>query len=185
MTMHVRPLGIDEIDSYLRLLQAVNAESGVDGVGHSHAYSRINDPYNHQAACEREVTRWSSPTSGTDWRRGWGLFDQEALVGHVHAVGGSISTELHRISMGMGILCSHHRQGGGTLLLQTIITWAQEQPHIDWLDLGVFADNEAAQALYLKHGFQILGRTPDRFRVDGQTLDDIAMTLPVAQVPEA
>ena len=177
--MHVRPLVIDEIDGYLRLLQAVNAESGVDGVGHSHAYS-ASEPYNHQAACEREVTRWSSPISGTGWRRGWGLFDDDELVGHIHVVGGTISTEVHRIGMGMGILRSHHRQGGGTLLLESVIEWARDQPHIDWLDLGVFADNQAALALYPRHGFEVLGRTPDRFRVDGHTLDDIAMTLHVA-----
>ncbi|MBT6443583.1 MAG: GNAT family N-acetyltransferase, partial [Acidimicrobiaceae bacterium] len=57
---------------------------------------------------------------------------------------------------------------------------ARNRPNIDWLDLGVFDDNNAAQALYLKHGFEVVGRTPDRFRVDGQALDDIAMTLHVA-----
>ena len=177
--MHVRPLMDNEIDTYLRLLQAVNAESGVDGLGHSHAYPKA-EPYDHDAAVQRETLRWASRTTGPGWRRAWGLFDHAELVGHCHLVGGSMSTELHRVSMGMGILRTHHRQGGGTQLLTAVRDWARNRPNIDWLDLGVFDDNNAAQALYLKHGFEVVGRTPDRFRVDGQALDDIAMTLHVA-----
>ena len=111
--MHVRPLMDNEIDTYLRLLQAVNAESGVDGLGHSHAYPKA-EPYDHDAAVQRETLRWASRTTGPGWRRAWGLFDHAELVGHCHLVGGSMSTELHRVSMGMGILRTHHRQGGGS-----------------------------------------------------------------------
>lgn len=51
---------------------------------------------------------------------------------------------------------------------------ARTQPSIDWIDLAVFSDNPGAQALYARHGFHVLGRTPDRFRVDGRSLDDIS-----------
>lgn len=82
--------------------------------------------------------------------------------------------------MGMSVLSSHRRMGGGSLLLSSAIAWARSEPIIDWIDLGVFSDNPGAQALYFRHGFHILGRTPDRFRVDGQSLDDISMTMNVA-----
>ena len=82
--------------------------------------------------------------------------------------------------MGMSVLSSHRRIGGGSLLLSSAIAWARAEPIIDWIDLGVFSDNHHAQALYLGHGFRILGRTPDRFRVDGQSLDDISMTINIA-----
>lgn len=82
--------------------------------------------------------------------------------------------------MGMSVLSSHRRMGGGSLLLSSAIAWARSEPIIDWIDLGVFSDNPGAQALYFRHGFHILGRTPDRFRVDGQSLDDISMTMNIA-----
>jgi hypothetical protein len=34
--------------------------------------------------------------------------------------------------------------------------------------------------LSARYGFQVLGRTPDRFRVDGHWLDVISMTVNVA-----
>ncbi|MFM2070891.1 MAG: hypothetical protein RLZZ623_1154, partial [Actinomycetota bacterium] len=37
---------------------------------------------------------------------------------------------------------------------------------------------------YVRHGFHVVGRTPDRFRVDGQSLDETSMTLDVIGVDE-
>ena len=70
------------------------------------------------------------------------------------------------------------------MLIHAAIAWARSPPTIAWIDLGVFSDNPGAQALYVRHAFQIVGRTPDRFRVDGQSLDDTSMTLNVAGVDE-
>ncbi len=134
-----------------------------------------------EAGRAREVTRWSTDIDDVAWRRAWGLFDRGELVGHLYLAGGTLHSELHRVEMGMGIRRSHRRQGGGTLLLETGIEWARNQSTIDWIDLGVFSDNPGAQALYTRHGFHVLGRTPDRFRVDGESLDDISMTLNVAR----
>jgi hypothetical protein len=44
----------------------------------------------------------------------------------------------------------------------------------------VFSGNPGAQALDARHGFPMLGQTPDRFRVDDHSLDDYTMTLHVA-----
>ena len=179
-SMSVRLLGIADVDDYLRHVSAVDADSGVDGAGHSHAYSE-SEPFDFEAGRAREVTRWSTEIEQPGWRRAWGLFDEGELVGHLYLAGGALRSELHRADMGMGIIRSHRRRGGGTLLLEAATEWAREQPSIDWIDLGVFSDNPGAQALYERHGFRIVGRTPDRFRVDGQSLDNISMTLNVVR----
>ena len=68
--------------------------------------------------------------------------------------------------------------------IEAAIAWARDQPSIDWIDLGVFSDNPGAQALYVRHGFPVVGRTPDRVRVDGQSLDETSMTLNVARIDD-
>ncbi len=177
--MRVRVLGAGAVDVYLRLVGEVEAGSGTDGEGHSHPYS-ASEPFDPKAGRDRELTRWSTPMDATGWRRAWGLFDREELVGYLHLGGGALRSELHRVEMGMGIVRSHRRRGGGGLLLGAAIAWARRQASIDWIDLGVFSDNPGAQALYVRHGFQVIGRTSDRFRVDGQSLDDTSMTLNVS-----
>lgn len=176
--MIVRALVPAEVDAYLEHVSEVDADSGIDGAGHSHPYQR-DEPRDLAEAHAREITRWTTPIHEPGWRRAWGLFDAEQLVGHLYLAGGALRSELHRASLGMGIAATHHRRGGGSLLLTTAISWARAQPGLAWIDLGVFHDNPGAQALYTRHGFQITGHTPDRFRVDGVSLDDTSMTLRV------
>ena len=61
--------------------------------------------------------------------------------------------------------------------------WCRDATDLAWIDLGVFAHNEAARALYRKVGFVELGTTRDRFRVDGTSIDDIHMTLALGSAP--
>ena len=177
--LRVRLLVMADVARYLHDLLEVDAESGVDGAAHSHPYSR-SEPFDAVVGHDREVMRWSTDLTDIGWRRAWGLLDGDLLVGSLYLAGGTLRSESHRVNMGMSVLSSHRRMGGGSLLLSSAIAWARSEPIIDWIDLGVFSDNPGAQALYFRHGFHILGRTPDRFRVDGQSLDDISMTMNVA-----
>jgi ribosomal protein S18 acetylase RimI-like enzyme len=70
-------------------------------------------------------------------------------------------------------------RGLGRALMEACIDWARQQPSLSWVDLGVFEGNDVAEALYRKLGFTELGRTPDRFRVDGLQITDITMVLQV------
>ncbi|MGI9605178.1 MAG: GNAT family N-acetyltransferase [Acidimicrobiales bacterium] len=174
--MAVEQLATPQVDEYLAVLSEVDSGSGVDGEGHSHPYGRSEsfDPAERRA---REVTRWSTAVEATGWRRVLGLFDGDDLVGHLTLVGGELPSETHRVGMGMGILRSHRRRGGGSLLLRAAIEWAGAHAEIEWIDLGVFSDNPGAQALYERHGFEVLGFAPDRYRVDGVSIGDVSMTL--------
>lgn len=178
-SLSVRLLDVEDVVVYLQLLGAVEAGSGVDGEGHSHPYS-LSEPFDIEAGRDREIARWSTPIDTPGWRRAWGLFDRHDLVGHLHLGGGELRSELHRAELGMGIARTHRRRGGGGRLLRVAIAWARSQPSIDWIDLGVFSDNPGAHALYVRHGFQVIGRTTDRYRIDGLSVDDSSMTLNVA-----
>ena len=174
----VRPLRLDDVDIYLEHMLETDRDSGVDGTPHFHPYSR-SETVDLDARRSQELARWSTPLDEPGWRRAWGLFDGGELVGHIYLAGGMLDTELHRAGMGMAIASTHRRRGGGTLLLGAAVAWARAQPGIAWVDLGVFSDNPGARALYERHGFEVTGVVPDRFRIDGVSVGDTQMTLPV------
>ena len=78
--------------------------------------------------------------------------------------------------LGMGVERRWRGQGYGRALLAAAIAWAR-RAELAWLDLGVFAHNRRARALYASTGFVEVGITRDRFRVDDTTIDDVAMVL--------
>lgn len=179
--MHVRALELADIEAYLAHIVVLGQQSGVDGIPHSHPYGK-SEPFDMQAAIERERMRWSTPLSTPGWRRAWGIADGESgpaadIVGHLYLEGGALLTGMHRVGLGMGLHRDYHRRGGGSLALRTAIDWARAEPAIAWIDLGVFTENAPAIALYEKFGFERRGVTPDCFRVDGHVIDDIAMSL--------
>ncbi len=152
----------------------------MDGAAHSHPYGR-DETFDLDDGRRQETRRWSTAITEVGWRRGWGLFDDQEIVGYAYLAGGLLASELHRAQLGIGVAGSHRREGGGSRLVGAAIAWARAQPSIEWIDLGVFSDNAPAQALYRKLGFRERGVTADRFRVDGASLDEISMTLNVGE----
>jgi RimJ/RimL family protein N-acetyltransferase len=111
------------------------------------------------------------------WERAWGVFDSDRMIGHLDLKTRPLATSAHRAIVGIGIEETHRRMGLGLRLMETAIEWAQSQEQLSWLDLNVFANNEAAVRLYAKCGFVEVGRISDMFRVDGQSMNDIQMVL--------
>lgn len=115
------------------------------------------------------------------WERVFAAFyqDRSRIVGEVNLTGDGLRTGLHRCELGIGIERAHRGRGLGRRLMQTAIEFVREAPEVCWLDLRVFAHNHAARALYSALGFQEVGTVIDRFRIDGQSIDDVIMTLDV------
>jgi RimJ/RimL family protein N-acetyltransferase len=151
------------------------AESGRDGdiVFSPRSASSVFD---ESEATKRHRAAWARRLDEPHWTRTWGLVENGAIVGHIDLHGGRIPSEAHRVTLGMGIERCARGRGNGRALLATVIAWGRDH-QIAWIDLGVFAGNAAARALYTKVGFVEVGTTRDRFRVDGEQIDDVAMTL--------
>ncbi len=60
--------------------------------------------------------------------------------------------------------------------METLIVLAQEQS-VRTIELGVYAHNTRAQALYQRFGFEEVGRHKGRFFVNGRYDDEIMMDL--------
>jgi len=184
VTQRVRALGLEDLEPFLVFSAAEIKESGRDGDPYFGPYSRF-EPFPVDEIRERTRVRWATPLAEPGWRRAWGIFDGDRMIGGGHVAGGALTAELHRVTLGIGILRSHRRRGLGRQLMDEIIAWCRAEPLIHWLDLGVFADNLPAIALYRQLGFVTLGETPDRYRMDGHHIDDIPMTLPVSDAVAA
>lgn len=165
------------VDSYARKRE----ESLKDGL--------IFSPSSRRKPVEREDfanylrQSWAITPGVLGWQRSLGAFDGRLLVGEcdIHQIR-LPETALHRATLGMSLETKYRGQGAGKHLLGTVIEWAKEQTFLQWLDLGVFAHNAPARRLYEHFGFIEIGRTPDLFRVDGHSVDDILMVLDLNQV---
>jgi ribosomal protein S18 acetylase RimI-like enzyme len=115
-----------------------------------------------------------------NWMRAWGFEnEQRQLVAHLDLVGSPIETESHRATLGIGCERTVHRRGLGRALMEHALEFARRSG-VEWIDLFVFSENEAAVALYRAFGFEEIGRRRDRFRVGGRSVDDVMMALRVA-----
>ncbi len=152
------------------------AESGRDGDPIFRPRSSTEE-VDEAAAIERHRLEWARPLSEPMWLRTWGLLDEGgAVLGHLDLRGGRLPAELHRATLGMGLERAARHRGHGRAMLETAIAWARDHG-LAWLDLGVFAHNQPARALYASVGFVEIGTTRDQFRVEGTSIDDVAMTL--------
>ncbi|PFH11118.1 putative acetyltransferase [Collimonas sp. PA-H2] len=67
-------------------------------------------------------------------------------------------------------------QGVGSALMQALLQWAQQRPHIERIELRVREQNTAARRLYEKFGFVLEGRFEKRIKLaDGSYLTDLMM----------
>ena len=136
--------------------------------------------------CPDEAALARPPTE-PGWQRWWIAVEPGGrVVGHCDLKGPRLQTELHRATLGVGLEKPHRRQGLGTRLVLEAIEFARGVATLDWIDLGVFSNNVPALALYEWLGFRETGRVADRFRIGGQSIEDIQMTIHVrAPAPPA
>ena len=163
-----------DADAFARYLVEHLAESGREGSTHF-APSRSLARIDVRNAAE---SRWSRRLDEALWGRTFLIHVGERIVGHLELRGGRIPAEMHRATLGMGVLRRHTGQGLGRRLIASAVTWAREEAGLAWIDLGVFASNPRARALYLRMGFVEQGLRPDAFRIDAElAVDDVLMAL--------
>jgi GNAT superfamily N-acetyltransferase len=169
----VRVKGSDP-DVYARHVVAHMAESGREGAPHF----AISRAFGREEVRDNLLMRLLRELHEPLWGRAWMLLDeQERAVGHLELRGGRVPAELHRATLGMGILAPYRRAGHGRRLVETAVAWARQEK-LAWIDLGVFAGNVPARRLYASMGFRELGTRLDAFRLEaGVAVDDVMMAL--------
>jgi RimJ/RimL family protein N-acetyltransferase len=99
------------------------------------------------------------------------------IVGNLVFRLGQRSKISHAGEFGISVLKSHWNLGIGRLLLQELLTWAQNTGFVRKINLRVRVDNESGLALYTKMGFLQEGLLRREFYQNGCFYDAYFMGL--------
>jgi RimJ/RimL family protein N-acetyltransferase len=169
----IKLLNAEDAEFFLQHLDRHMAESNSEKIFHPHA---PNHTYNTLKNRNSMKARWALKTEDPHWEKVWAVWNRGQVIGHVDLKGGPLASTLHRCRLGMGVEGAFRRKGIGTLLVARAILEAKELG-LSWIDLQVFSTNTAAIQLYKKMGFKKYGEQSDAFRISGQKIDDLSMTL--------
>lgn len=98
------------------------------------------------------------------------------VIGYIDFQNGGLKRTRHAGSFSIYILKQWRQYGIGSMLLSSLIEWAEKNPLIEKLTLAVFSTNENAQILYRKFGFKEEGRCPRDMKLsDGTYIDSVLM----------
>jgi L-amino acid N-acyltransferase YncA len=117
------------------------------------------------------------------WCRVWIAEDDGAIRGHAGLRAHGQKEAAHRALVSVGVLAPHRRRGLASALLRAAIDWARSTGTLDWLDSEIFGHNQPALALHRGLGFVEAGRVRDMYRLDGESVDDVRMTLRLRPSP--
>jgi ribosomal protein S18 acetylase RimI-like enzyme len=112
------------------------------------------------------------------WRRAWvARSAQGHIVGHIDLRSHADGLTGHRCLLGMGVDRGSRRAGLGAALIAHARHWAAEVARLEWIDLQVISENQAALALYRRAGFVSAGEIADMYRIDGNSFSYTTMSL--------
>lgn len=174
--IEIKPFTADASEEILNHFQRHRRESGQDGV-HFMPFAP-DDPHGPQGI---SIEKAFLPLDTIGWQRWFYARDISSgkIVGHVDLKGDGLRAGLHRCDLGIGIETAYRGAGLGKRLMMTAIDFARSVDSLAWIDLKVFAQNRRAYALYKQLGFTEVGILRDRFRIEGESLDDVVMVLNV------
>ena len=161
----IRPLRTEDFEGLISLFRTVAAEGKWLGTEPGFDERKYKDTW--ARALEASEGAW------------FVALDQKRIVGFI----GAYPHHEYGHVIGMLVDTSHRGRGIGETLLETAIDWARDRtlPNISLL---VFPHNEAAIALYRKHGFEQREYYPnDVTRKTGEVWDSILMTKELGEKP--
>ena len=178
MTFTIRLLHFEELATFFHYLNDHLLDNGRDGAPLFQPMSRSSTGFPPEKA-NGFTTGLQASFGQQGWRRLWVALEGGQIIGHIDLRSRPEPAARHRCLLGMGVHRNARRGGLGTALVATAAEWARGQG-LEWVDLEVLQGNAPARALYRKMGFVQTGEIPDLFRIDGESLGYVFMSLQLA-----
>lgn len=177
--MTIQSLTLDQLPEFLEYLQDHISDNGKDGAPKFLPIPRA--PEKLPDSLRESLTKGHLiPIGEFGWRRMLVARNSEnEFMGHIDLASLSQNGTEHRARLGMGVHRDHRGKGLGQQLVAAVIEWAKRETEIEHIDLFVLTINPAAIKLYRKMGFEEYGHHQDKFRIDGESLSTIMMTLKI------
>lgn len=173
----IEPLSAEDFLDFVAYLNDHLADNGAGETGYFQPLSRrASFMPAERAAAFRDGLDAAIATRG--WRRAWVARSADGqIVGHIDLRSHPEGLTGHRCLLGMGVDRDNRRAGLGAALIAHARQWAAEVARLEWIDLQVISENEAALALYRRAGFVKAGEMKDMFRIDGHSFSYTTMSL--------
>jgi RimJ/RimL family protein N-acetyltransferase len=102
---------------------------------------------------------------------------EDTIVATLHFSGGRRPRVRHSGEFGISVRKQYWELGIGSLMLDTLIAWAQDTQIVKKINLRVRTDNQRAIRLYERKGFVIEGTSRKEILLDGSYFDHHWMGL--------
>lgn len=178
MTFTIRPLQSEELTAFFHYLNDHLLDNGRDGAPLFQPMPRASSGFPPEKA-NGFSTGLQATFGQQGWRRVWVALREGEIMGHIDLRSRPEPAARHRCLLGMGVHREARRSGLGLELVATALAWARERG-LEWVDLEVLAGNTPARSLYRRCGFVQTGEIADMFRIDGERLDYVFMSLQLA-----
>lgn len=179
--LRIRPMTSADAPAYIDHMLRHFRESGHDGDVIFHPVLDF-ESWDKQEQAGKVAEALELPLPRIGWQRIWIAENEKGeIVADCLLRSGFMEATAHRCQYAIGVERSARGQGMGAKLSALALDWARKQKGIDWVDLWVFAHNAPALAMYEKLGFSRIDAVVDQFRLHGQRIDDVHMTLDLRQ----
>ena len=165
--MEIRKLTSDDAEVYWNLrLEALQQNPEAFATTYEDAISRVNP-------LKRVESNLDSESSAT-----LGAFIDNELVGVMTIVQEAAPKLVHRVNL-FAVYVTPKVRGKrvGTALLQELVEYTQQMPHVEKINLTVVSTNKAAINLYEKVGFKSFGLEHHAMKMNNTYVDEIYMSL--------
>ena len=175
--MNIRQLTLDDIELWLMQCHVLDMESGENNIYYGPYNS--DELYPIKELRQKNKILWTQKIIIPGWRRVWGVFDSNKIVGSAQITAGELPTNIHRVDLGLDMYKEYRNMGLGQKLISMIVEWCKNEPSIFWIDLGIFSENKHAKHVFDKLGFETLCYKDDAWCIDGLSIGETFMTLNV------
>jgi RimJ/RimL family protein N-acetyltransferase len=178
-SMSIEPLQAHDFAEFITYLNDHLADNGSAEAGYFQPLPRSGSSFPaERASAFRDGIAAAVGTQG--WRRAWvARAKDRQIVGHIDLRAHPERFAEHRCLLGMGVERRHRRAGLGAAMIAHARQWAADVAQLEWIDLQVISDNQAAVGLYQRAGFVKAGEMPDMFRIDGRSFGYTTMSMRV------